>query len=187
MCHMSHVICQVSAFFWRVFTLFLRVPSENIDEGAPISGDPPTCTLMYRSDKSEKNVEHYGCHADSSRCPAWDPGALCLLRQVQLISRLSFISPGKKGTNALFDVLQFVTTFTHVSRYPGACNRKPKKIRRKKCYDYVVLDLWKKWLKLSVNILWKKIINIFLTLRGWNWAVTHFVTPFTQVFRHFRV
>ena len=27
----------------------------------------------------------------------------------------SFISPGKRGTNALFDVLQFVTHFSHVS------------------------------------------------------------------------
>ena len=37
------------------------------------------------------------------------------------------MSPGKRGTNALIDVLQFVTPFTHVSRYPGAWNRKKKK------------------------------------------------------------
>ena len=36
----------------------------------------------------------------------------------------SFISPGKRGINALVDVFQFVTPFTHVSRYPGDWNRK---------------------------------------------------------------
>ena len=44
------------------------------------------------------------------------------------------MSPGKRGTNALFDVLQFVTPFSHVSRYPGAKNRKQnKKLCRKNC------------------------------------------------------
>ena len=53
----------------------------------------------------------------------------------------SFISPGKRGTNALFDVLQFVMPFTHVSRYPGAWDRKQKQLCRKNGFDYVVSDL----------------------------------------------
>ena len=43
-----------------------------------------------------------------------------------IVHTSSFISPGKRGTNALFDVLQFLTPFTHVSRYPGALNGKQK-------------------------------------------------------------
>ena len=55
--------------------------------------------------------------------------------------RSSFISPGKRGINALFDVLQFVTQFTHVSKYPGAWNKKQKKLCRKICFDNKVSDL----------------------------------------------
>ena len=54
----------------------------------------------------------------------------------------SFISPGKRGTNTLFDDLQFVTPFTYVSRYPGGWNRKQnKKWVEKNCSDYEVSDL----------------------------------------------
>ena len=47
------------------------------------------------------------------------------------------------GTNALFEVLQFVMPFTHVSRYPGAWNRKQKYGVEKNCFDHVVSDLKK--------------------------------------------
>ena len=53
----------------------------------------------------------------------------------------SFISPGKRGTNTSFDILPFVMPFTHVSRYPGAWNRKQQKLCRQNCFDYVVSDL----------------------------------------------
>ena len=52
-----------------------------------------------------------------------------------------FISPGKRGTNVFFEVLQFLTAITHVSRYPGTWNRKQQKLCRKNCFDYVVSDL----------------------------------------------
>ena len=49
-------------------------PLQKTDKKAPISGDPPTCNFIYRSDESENNVKHYVSPADSSGCQAWDPG-----------------------------------------------------------------------------------------------------------------
>ena len=66
-------------------------PLQKTDKKAPISGDPPTCTFMYRSNENENNVEHCGSPADSSRCQAWDQGALCLLRRLEYISRALWI------------------------------------------------------------------------------------------------
>ena len=40
------------------------------DKKASISGDPPTCLFMCRSEESENNVKHCGRPADSSGCQA---------------------------------------------------------------------------------------------------------------------
>ena len=47
----------------------------------PISRDP-------QRDESESNVEPWGSHAGSYGHKVWNPGALCLLRLVEQISRV---------------------------------------------------------------------------------------------------
>ena len=88
------------------------------------------------------------------------------IKKTTIIYISSFISPGKRGTNTLFDVFQFVTPFTHVSRYPGAWNRKQKKLCRKKLFWLCGLRFVKKWLKLSVKLLRKKLFWKF----GFQWG-----------------
>ena len=51
--------------------------------------------------------------------------------ELVMFYKSSFILPGKSGTNALSDVLIFVTPFTNFSMYPGVWNRKRKKMYRK--------------------------------------------------------
>ena len=80
------------------------------------------------------------------------------------IFRSSFISPGKRGTNARFDALQFVTPFTQVSRYPGAWNCK------KQIVEKTVLIMWSQiWEKNGLIVrkyTLKKIILKIWTSRG---------------------
>ena len=52
------------------------------------------------------------------------------------VDQASFLQV-KGGINTLFAFLQFMTPFTHVSRYPGAWN-----IKQKNCVETTVLIIW---------------------------------------------
>ena len=99
--HMSHIPCHMSHVTRHlppVTNADSHTPSpadsppcfflQKTDGGAPISGDPPTCTFKLRSDESENNMDHCGSSAGSSACQALDAGALCLLRRVEHVRRV---------------------------------------------------------------------------------------------------
>ena len=79
----------------------------------------------------------------------------------------SFISPGKRGANALFDVFQFVTP----SRYPRAWKRKQKKLCRKNCFDNVVSDLYENGLNFD-KITKKNYLNKCGLYWGKSWPLS---------------